>query len=78
MVIDRSDNVINICEIKFSTEKFVINADIADNLRNKAAIYKEETETKKTIYITMITTFGITKNKYSGMIQNEIIAEDLF
>ena len=78
MVIDRSDNVINICEIKFSTEKYVINADTADNLRNKAAIYKEETETKKTIYITMITTFGITKNKYSGMIQNEIIAEDLF
>ena len=78
MVIDRADNVINICEIKFSTEKFVITADYADNIRNKVAVFREETKTKKSIFITMITTFGIVENKFSNMIQNQIIAEDLF
>ena len=46
MVIDRADNVINICEIKFSTEKFVITADYADNIRNTVAVFRGETKTK--------------------------------
>ncbi|MBR4213967.1 MAG: ATP-binding protein [Bacteroidales bacterium] len=78
MVIDRADNVVNICEIKFSTEKYIITADYADNIRNKAAIFRQETGTKKTIFLTMITTLGIVANKYSGMIQNQVVAEDLF
>lgn len=78
MVIDRADNVVNICEIKFSTEKFVITADYADKIRNKVAIFRQETGTKKTIFVTMITTYGIVENQYAGVVQNQLTAEDLF
>ena len=78
MVIDRADNVINICEIKFSTEKFVIDANYANNIRNKVAVFRQETNTKKTIFVTMITTYGIVDNQYSGLVQNQLTAEDLF
>lgn len=78
MIIDRADNVINLCEIKFSSEKFVITAAVADNIRNKAAVFRQETGTKKSIFITMITTFGIVENEYSGLVQNQLTAEDLF
>ncbi len=78
MLIDRADNVINLCEIKFTTEKFIITADYADNIRNKVAIFRQETGTKKSIYVTMITTYGIVENQYSGLVQNQLTAEDLF
>ena len=78
MVIDRADNVVNVCEIKFSSEKFVIDADYADNIRNKVAVFRQETETKKSIYVTMITTYGIVENQYSGVIQSQLTADDLF
>jgi hypothetical protein len=35
-------------------------------------------ETKKSLYITMITTYGIKQNIYSGDVQSEVKGEDLF
>ena len=39
----------------------------------------KETETKKSVFLTMITTFGVTKNEYfSGIVQNSITMDALF
>ena len=39
---------------------------------------KEETGSKYAIFPTMITTYGIRKNAYSGYIQAEVTLDDLF
>lgn len=78
LLIDRKDQTINICEIKFSTEKFLINKSYEENLRNKITAFKQETKTKKATHLTMITTYGVQQNKYSGSVQKEIILNDLF
>jgi uncharacterized protein len=79
LIIDRDDAIISICEMKFSTSSFTIKKDYADILRNKIAIFKEFTHTKKTIFLAFITTFGIQKNDYAfELVQNEIVLEDLF
>jgi len=40
LVIDRRDQVINICEVKFTTTPYVINKSYAANLRNKVSTFK--------------------------------------
>jgi AAA+ ATPase superfamily predicted ATPase len=78
LIINRKDGIINICEIKFSGKEFVIDKNYEANLRNKIFTFKEETKTRKALHLLMLTTFGLTKNKYSGIAQKEIILDDLF
>ena len=79
LIIDRKDRVINLFEIKFSINEFAITKSYDENLRNKIATFKDITKTKKTIFLTMITTFGLVKNQYFGSVaSNEIVLDDLF
>jgi uncharacterized protein len=70
--------VINICEMKYSISSFAIDKKYAENLRNKIGIFKEETKTRKPVFLTFVTTFGIKQNEYSGMVQSEIKMSALF
>ena len=78
MLIDRRDKVINICEIKFSSDEFLIDKDYEQNLRKKINRFLEVTKSKKTIQLTMITSFGVKKNMYSNRVTNQVLLEDLF
>ena len=79
LVIDRRDQVINLCEMKFSINPFTIEKKYADELRNKMGIFKSETKTRKAVFLTMITTYGIQPNVHSiGLVQNDINLEALF
>ncbi|MBR4145932.1 MAG: ATP-binding protein [Lachnospiraceae bacterium] len=78
MVIDRRDRVINLCEIKFSTQPFEIQKEDDENLKDKINAFKCKTKTTKTLTVTMITTFGVKKNKYSNYFGKEVVLDDLF
>ena len=78
LIINRNDNVINICEMKFSRKEFIITKDYDKNLRNKVWTFAEETHTKKAVHAIMISTYGVKRNEYSGNIQSEVTLEDLF
>ncbi len=79
LVIDRSDNCINICEIKFYENDFSIDKKYAALLENKKNIFKKETKTKKQIMITMLTCYPIKPNIYSiGLVDNYITLDKLF
>jgi hypothetical protein len=78
LLIDRKDGIINICEIKFSIKEFTIDKDYEANLRNKIYTFKEETKTRKAVHLLLLTTYGLVKNKYSGIAQKEITLNDLF
>ena len=78
MVIDRRDRTINLCEIKFSEDEYVIGKEDEASLRNKKTAFRTLTRCRKTIQMTMITTYGVKQNMYSGMIQNQVTMDDLF
>lgn len=78
MVLDRRDNIINICEIKFSKGEYTITKDYAMSLNNKVERFIESTKNKKTILLTMITTNGVVHNEYWNQIQCDITADELF
>ncbi len=78
LLIDRNDSVINQCEIKYSINPDTNNKKYAENLRNKIGVFKEETKSHKSTFLTLITTFGVAQNDYSGMVRNEAKLKDLF
>lgn len=78
LVIDRNDNTVNLCEIKFYNQPFTITKAYYDNLLTKENDFLEETKTHKSIMTTFITTYGLVRNEYSSHVQCEITLEDLF
>ena len=78
LLIDRKDHVITICEIKFSVHPFVIDKKYAENLRNKLSAFKQATNTKKALFLTMVTTYGLATSKYAGLVQNSLNMDILF
>ena len=79
LLIDRKDHVINLCEMKYAESEFIIDKTYASALENKRNVFKSQTKTKKSIYLTFVTTFGITDNDYARrLIQNSITMDSLF
>lgn len=80
MIIDRADRVVNVSEIKFAKADFVIDKAYAKKLRNKINLFSNLAVNKrKNIFLTMITTFGVTDNEYAKeLVQSEVTLEDLF
>lgn len=79
LLMDRNDHVINICEIKFYGAEVTIDKAMAMDYRNKMAAFKEATRTRKQVFLTMITTFGVKQNQYSlGLVDASLTMDDLF
>ena len=78
LLIDRRDDVINLCEMKFSRDVFSIDAAYEKELIRKQEVLRQETKTKKAIWITMITLSGLQKNEYREQVVCEICGDDLF
>jgi uncharacterized protein len=79
LVIDRKDRVINLFEIKYSINPFEITKEYDLKLRNKVGAFIQSTKTKKTVFLSMITTYGLVNNAYyRSIIQNELTMDDLF
>ena len=78
LLIDRKDATVNICEMKYSGKEFVIDKSYETELQNKIDSFISETGTRKSIILTMVTTEGIRQNIHSGIVQKEIILDDLF
>ena len=69
---------IDLCEMKYSKDKFTITSDYADEIIRKRNLFQTVTGTKKAIHSIMVTTDGLTQNEYCGDIQAEIQLDDLF
>lgn len=78
LIIDRKDETINVCEMKYSKGKYEISQAYEETLNDRLATFVQETETKKTILLTFATTEGIKQNSHSGSVQCEVVLNDLF
>lgn len=78
LVISRGDNVVNLCEIKYSKEPFVITQDYAEILQQKQSVFRQVTHATATIHLTLISTFGLKHAGQWNMVQRELSMEDLF
>lgn len=78
LVIDRRDQTINLCEMKFSLQPFDITPSYMQHLIARRELFRQVTGTNKALHLTMVTTYGVVKNAQYGMIQSEVTMNDLF
>ena len=78
LLIDRSDNVINLCEIKFHGSAFSIDKKYDVILRDRIQTLIENVSMRKTIHLTFVSAFGLKQNEYSGQVQSVVTLDDLF
>lgn len=78
LLIDRNDGVINLCEMKFSSQEYAISEDEEMKIRRRRGNFLDATKTKKAVHITFVTPYGIKKNAHAGIAQNQVQMNDLF
>jgi hypothetical protein len=64
LVIDRKDQSINLCEMKFADADFIIDKRYAAELRNKRSLFRQVTGTRKALLLTFVTTYGVRDNAH--------------
>lgn len=78
LVLERRDRVINLFEMKFSVNEYIIDKAYDTVLRNKLEAFRRITGCRQSLQMTMITTYGVRNNKYSQFVQSQIVLDDLF
>jgi hypothetical protein len=79
LLIDRRDDIINVCEMKFADAEFVIDKKYAQDLRRKLDVFRRASGTRKSLFLTMVTTHGVKANNYSAeLVQSALAADILF
>jgi len=79
LLFDRQDGVINICEIKCSGNLFSIDKAYYQELVRKMEVFRKQTRTKKTLFLSMITAHGLKPTLYSEeLVNGQVTLEDLF
>ena len=78
LIIDRSDNVMNLCEMKYSDDEFIIDKGYAETIRNRTENFRHKEKCRKDLRCTFVTLYGVKQNKYSGIVDNQIRLDDLF
>ncbi|MCL2661936.1 MAG: ATP-binding protein [Oscillospiraceae bacterium] len=78
LVIRRKDRITNLCEIKYVNQPFVITKSYSEMLNNKRISFQMETGIQHGVHLTMITTYGVTKSGYFGVVHSEVTLDDLF
>lgn len=78
MVIDRSDRVVNLCEIKFTSQPYVIDKEEWWKIDSKIQRFFPPKGKKKTVFLTIISAEGIARSGYSSKVNNVITLDDLF
>jgi AAA+ ATPase superfamily predicted ATPase len=78
LILDRSDNVINLIEIKYADNEYTISKSYEKNLMNKVSEFKEYYKTKKAIWMVLLSTYGLASMANAGLIHTSITADVLF
>lgn len=78
LLIVRKDQVINLCEMKYSNSDYAITENFDISMRNKISDLQVVTKTKYAIYPTLITIYGLESNMYYSTIQSVVVLDDLF
>jgi hypothetical protein len=78
LIISRKDNVVNMCEMKFYGDEYVVNNAYERKLAHRQILLAEKLNRRTVIYPVLITTYGLTYNEYSGSFTHTVVMDDLF
>ena len=78
MLIDRDDDVISLCEMKYTSAPWEMQTSDLEDFIRKEDVFRRETNTTKSIHKVLVSANGVKRNENSDELQNIITLEDLF
>lgn len=78
LLIDRADNVINLCEMKYSHGAYDLTPAECEKLLHRRDVFIAVTGTRKSVHLTMVTPNGVADSPQRHEIQSEVTLDDLF
>ena len=78
LVIARRDEVINLCEMKYSAYDYEITPKYSKELRERCSTFRSVTKTRYALHTTLVTPWGLRLNANAGVIDQTVNFEHLF
>ena len=78
LVIERPGKIVHLCEMKCTNDPFCVTADVAKELRRKATVFKEETDTKSSAQIVIVASAGVKPGAHADVAAHVVTGDDLF
>lgn len=77
LIIERADNIVNLCEMKFYNDEFRVTKEYNKKLNQRLNLVSGLIPKRKVVHMTLITTEGLSRNEYSGIFQKTITLDQL-
>ena len=78
MLIDRADGIVDLCELKYSEEPYLLDKSEDENIRHRAEVFRRESGIRKAVQTVLVAANGVAKGKYLGNIQHTVDGNALF
>ena len=78
LLIDRADGVVNLCEIKYSSDEYELDKTTDEDIRRRCAVFERKSGVAKSVQPVLITSSGVKDGKYRGNIVCQVTADDFF
>lgn len=78
LIINRSDRVVNLCEMKFVNTEFEVKNDYELKLRDRLCWMVEHVSRRHNVQMTLVTTYGLKYGIHSGIFQRVVTLDSLF
>ena len=78
LIINRNDQVINLCEMKYTSAPFKLTKGYYEKMSSRRELFREQTRTRKALHLTLVTTYPLSHTQYSEMIPSIVTLNDLF
>ena len=78
LLIERGDDAVNVCEMKYSSGEFTLTREEYDKIVNRRETYRQEENPRGAVYLTLITPKGLVRNVQGNDIQSVVTLDALF
>ena len=78
MLIDRDDNTVSICEMKYSQDEYELTEQESEKIRRRGVLFARTMKSRKSIQNVLVSNYGMRHSKYSSVIHREVTLADLF
>ena len=78
LIIERKDNIVNMCEIKFYNDEFAVDKNYHFLIVRRNNLLREIIPKRAAVHNTLITTYGLKRNEYYDDFISVVTLDDLF
>ncbi|MCQ2975935.1 MAG: AAA family ATPase [Bacteroidales bacterium] len=78
LIIDRKDNYIDLCEIKYSSSSYILTKDYSEYLEERKELFRQLSKTSKSLRLVLISNRDFKENMYTANFTTRVNILDLY